>query len=215
MAQGEMLGVFHLRLDHGDFHQAIEQLGVITTERISLAISNLHLRETLRMQSIRDPLTDLFNRRYMEETLDRELHRMARHQRPLGLIMLDIDQFKQFNDTYGHLAGDSILTKIGHLLIKSARGEDIACRFGGEEFILILPEADSAITMERAEHLRKTIRELMVLYHGQTIGKVTVSVGVSCYPLHGMTAEELIRAADAALYQAKQRGRDQTVLIGS
>lgn len=216
MAQGEILGVFHLRLDHdGDFQQVTEQLGVITTERISLAIANLRLRESLRMQSIRDPLTGLFNRRYMEETLERELHRMARHKRALGLIMLDIDHFKQFNDTYGHLAGDSILQKIGHVLKESTRGEDIACRFGGEEFILILPEANSDSIIQRAEHLRETIHDLTVLYHGQEMGRVSVSVGISCYPVHGITTEELIRAADAALYQAKQFGRNRTVLIGS
>ena len=121
---------------------------------MALSLSNLNLRETLQHQSIRDPLTGLFNRRYMDETLERERQRAARSDTSLGVIMLDIDHFKKFNDMFGHEAGDTVLEELGVLLKNHVRGSDIACRYGGEEFVLILPESPLEIVIERAELIR-------------------------------------------------------------
>jgi len=183
-------------------------------DSVALALANLKLRETLRHQSIRDPLTGLFNRRYMEETLERETRRVARAQRPLGIIMLDVDHFKLFNDTFGHDAGDSLLREFGNFLRAHVRGEDVACRYGGEEFTLILPEASLEVTRQRAEHLRGDIKHLHAQYHDQPLGAVALSLGVAVFPDHGSTGEAVLKAADAALYRAKREGRDRVVVAG-
>jgi diguanylate cyclase (GGDEF)-like protein len=166
-------------------------------------------REALRMQAIRDPLTGLFNRRYMGEALDRELRRAEHGGQPLSMIMLDVDHFKRFNDTSGHQAGDDLLIHIGSLLQARTRREDIACRYGGEEFLLILPSAPLEAALRRAEELRRQIRESSVEHRGQSLGRTSVSAGVACFPEHGTTADELLRAADMALYRAKELGRDR------
>ncbi|HET7142763.1 MAG TPA: GGDEF domain-containing protein, partial [Anaerolineales bacterium] len=162
--------------------------------------------------SIRDPLTGLFNRRYLEETLEREIRRAARNQHPVGIIMIDIDHFKLINDTFGHNAGDMLLSEIGDLLRLHVRSEDIACRFGGEEFIIILPEASREATSQRAEYFRKSIKHLPVKQNEQSIGNVTLSLGVAIFPDHGSTGDEVLKAADVALYRAKQEGRDRVVI---
>ncbi|HCF28714.1 MAG TPA: hypothetical protein DEV81_16260, partial [Cyanobacteria bacterium UBA11049] len=142
MAQGEALGVLYLSsLDRGTLTPAKQQLATTVAEHIALAMANLKLRETLQNQSVRDPLTGVFNRRYMEESLIREMQRCDRKQQPLSIVMIDVDFFKRFNDSFGHKAGDAVLRELAHLLQKSVRGSDIACRYGGEEFTLILPEA--------------------------------------------------------------------------
>lgn len=181
-------------------------------EQLTLALANLQLREQLREQSIRDPLTGLFNRRYMEETLKRELQRANRYQYPIGVVMLDIDHFKQFNDTWGHDGGDAVLRAIGLFLQEHIRGSDVACRYGGEEFILILPDAPLEDTYHRAHELRAGIKDLQIQHNGQQLPTVTTSVGVASFPVHGVTIEEVIKVADTALYQAKTGGRDQVVL---
>jgi diguanylate cyclase (GGDEF)-like protein len=173
-----------------------------------MALSNLKLHETLRSQSIRDPLTNLFNRRFMEESLELELRRAARNQRPLGVIMLDLDRFKHFNDTFGHEAGDTLLRELGVLLQTNIRAEDIACRYGGEEFTLILPEGSSEVIRQRAEALREAIKNLEVLHRGKPIGRITASLGVAIFPEHGRSGLDLLHAADAALYQSKDAGGD-------
>ena len=212
MAQGETLGLFYLSTSEPDqLTEAKQQLAVAVAENIALALANLQLRETLRQQSIRDPLTGLFNRRYLEESLDRDLHRAQRQQQSLGIIMLDIDYFKHFNDTFGHKAGDVVLRTLGQFLKENIRGSDIVCRYGGEEFLLILPEACIADAKQRAEQLRQGIRQLDIQYQDSSLGPVTISLGVACFPEHGSTGEALIRAADAALYCAKRRGRDRTI----
>lgn len=214
IAQGEALGIFHLCKETGSFSEAMQQLATTTAEHISLALANVQLRATLRHQAIRDPLTGLFNRRYMEESLARELHRAARHNMGLGVIMLDLDHFKHFNDTFGHAAGDTILRELGRLLQTHLRGEDIACRYGGEEFTLIILDAPMSAVVQRAEQLRLAVSQLVVTYREQPLGQVTLSLGVAIYPEHGVTAEELLRAADAALYQAKADGRNR-VAVGT
>lgn len=216
MAQGEALGMFHLQVEHNEARKApytFEQgLAETVADTISLALTNLKLRETLRNQSIRDPLTDLFNRRFMEESLDREIHRATRNQRSLGIIMLDIDHFKKFNDTFGHEAGDTVLRDLGNFLKNNIRGGDIPCRYGGEEFILLLPEASLEATRRRAQKLCDDARELQIQHRGEMLGPLTLSLGVAVFPQHGQQAEDVVRAADSALYRAKQEGRNRVMV---
>lgn len=166
----------------------------------------------LRELSIRDPLTGLFNRRYLEEVLALEMMRAARKQYPIGIIMADIDHFKRFNDTHGHAAGDAVLVQVGIFLRTHVRSSDVTCRYGGEEFILILPEASRAITQMRAEHMREDARHLDVQHEGQTLEAVTLSLGIAIFPDHGLTKDVILGAADTALYRAKRDGRDRVVV---
>ena len=184
-------------------------------EQVGLSVANIRLRDALRNQSIRDPLTGLYNRRYLEETMERETRRAVRSSQGLGVLMLDLDHFKKFNDTYGHEAGDLVLRETAGFLLKSVRAEDIVCRFGGEEFVVILPLAELKITQARAERIRSRLRELSVVHQGQSLGVITVSVGVAELPQHGATAKELLEAADAALYRAKKEGRDRVAVAES
>ncbi len=179
----------------------------------ALALSNLRLRETLRQESIRDPLTGLYNRRYMDESLEREAYRAGRHHIPIGLVMLDIDHFKRFNDTYGHEAGDLVLQEVGKFLRQHIRHEDIACRYGGEEFLLILPEANLEAVQHRAEQLRAGIKALELTYEGEML-RVTSSFGVTTLSEHP-TIQNAVNAADDALYQAKKAGRDRVMAYHS
>jgi two-component system, cell cycle response regulator len=172
-------------------------------------------REELRLLAIRDPLTGLFNRRYMEESFEREVHRAARNNLPLGAVMIDLDHFKRFNDTWGHPAGDAVLREVGGLLKNCSRGEDIACRYGGEEFTLILTTATAEATRLRAEQFRQAARGLDVQHEGRSLGGITISAGVAAFPEHGCSAAEILRAADKALYQAKAAGRDRVVVSQS
>lgn len=186
-----------------------EQNLVGVAEHVALTLSNLRLRESLREQSIRDQLTGLYNRRHMEESLSREFSRASRHSQPLSVIILDVDHFKNFNDTYGHEMGDEVLRKLGETLRTFSRVEDIACRFGGEEFLLILPGASAENAARRAEELRDTIENRMPVRHGDKKLRVTVSLGVSEFPEHAQSVETLITTADAALYDAKESGRNR------
>jgi diguanylate cyclase (GGDEF)-like protein len=151
----------------------------------------------------------------LEETLEREVRRAARAQQSLGILMIDLDHFKNFNDTYGHEAGDTVLRETGASLAKGIRAEDFVCRFGGEEFVVILPTADLAASRARAERLRCKMRELTLLHQGKSLGMVTISVGVAAFPEHGMSPSELMAAADAALYEAKRGGRDRVAVASS
>jgi len=166
----------------------------------------------LRELSVRDPLTGLFNRRYLEEVLALEMIRAARKQYPIGIIMADIDHFKRFNDTHGHAAGDAVLVQVGNLLRTHVRSSDVTCRYGGEEFVLILPEASREITQIRAEQMREDARHLHVQYEGQTLGALTLSFGVAVFPNNGSTEDTILKAADDALYCAKLDGRDRVVV---
>jgi diguanylate cyclase (GGDEF)-like protein/PAS domain S-box-containing protein len=213
MAQGELLGLLHMAIgEKGRSLETRQRFVMTVAEHIALALANLKLRETLRSQSIRDPLTGLFNRRYMEESLEREMRRASRGRHPVGIIMLDLDHFKKFNDTYGHDAGDALMRLVGSTLQRSIRAEDIACRYGGEEFTLILPEASLLDAAQRAESIRESIRNLNVQHRRQQLGGVTISAGVAIFPDHGPMGDSVLRAADAALYQAKSRGRDRVAI---
>jgi diguanylate cyclase (GGDEF)-like protein len=220
-AQSEMLGLLHVELGHKvprsrrPEHLADRQrLAVTLAEHLSLALANFRLRATLRERSTRDELTGLFNRRYMEDSLDREIRRAIREGEALGVVMLDLDHFKRLNDAFGHAAGDFALRLVGQFLQSNIRAEDIACRFGGEEFVIILPKATAEDTRRRAEALRLGIRSLRADPGGPSFPTVTMSLGVAAYPQHGATGEGLVRAADEALYRAKAEGRDRVVVAG-
>lgn len=176
---------------------------------VAVSLANLALRTKLQVQATHDPLTSLFNRRYVEETLPRELHRSMRKGTPLSVAMLDLDHFKQFNDTYGHDAGDLVLQEASHLLSKNLRDSDCACRYGGEEFLLLLPDATLEDTCRRLEHIRLLLERMVLVCHGQLLGPVTFSAGVAVAPEHGTNPTDLLRAVDDALYAAKQAGRNQ------
>ena len=166
----------------------------------------------MKEQAIRDPLTGLFNRRYLEESLQRELHRAERHSHSIALIMLDIDHFKQVNDTYGHEAGDVVLKNIAALLQEYSRKSDIACRFGGEEFILILPETTLEVAIQRAEALRQAVMAHHVSIEKEEIKNLSISLGVASFPQHGQSIKEIMGEADQALYKAKVKGRNRVVV---
>jgi diguanylate cyclase (GGDEF)-like protein len=218
LAQGETLGVLHI-LDGavgggkaGEARMADKcRLAKILADNIGLGIANLKLRESMRNLSIRDPLTGLFNRRYMEEALAQEMHRSKRNEAELAVIMTDIDHFKQFNDNFGHDGGDAVLRALGEFFTKHVRGSDIACRYGGEEFILILSPSTFEGARERAEKIRAGAGLLQVKHAGRDLGTITLSLGVAVFPQHAVEAQALMKAADLALYQAKREGRNRVV----
>lgn len=191
--------------DRMDFYVAV-------AETLSLAIANLRLRETLRYQALRDPLTGLFNRRYLLDAFDHELSRAASRAQPLSIIMFDIDHFKRFNDAFGHAAGDTVLAQLGKLLQEWARGEDILVRYGGEEFTVVLPDTSPESALARAESLRQAVAALTLEHHGERLTQVTISAGIASYPLHGSDRESLVRLADQALYSSKSAGRNRVSL---
>jgi diguanylate cyclase (GGDEF)-like protein len=216
LAQGETLGIVHFQATDETPELDASELSFKTTfaSQVGLSIANIKLREALRTQSV-DALTGLYNRRYLEEVLAREVRCAARAGQSLGLLMIDLDHFKSFNDTYGHEARDAVLRETGTSLTKGVRAEDFVCRFGGEEFVVILPTADSEASRARAERLRTGMRELAIMHQGRSLGIVTISVGVSEFPQHGVSPQELMAAADAALYEAKRGGRDRAVVASS
>jgi diguanylate cyclase (GGDEF)-like protein/PAS domain S-box-containing protein len=213
--QGETLGVLCLMdsaIRKGKHQSGLRQLAVTVGESIKLSLSNLKLREELRQQAIHDPLTGLFNRRYLDETLPRELHMAQRRNTPLCVVMLDIDGFKQFNDSFGHGPGDTLLREFGGVLREHLRKSDISCRYGGDEFVLVLPDSSIAATQERVEQIRIFLKLLEIHYGKQVLGVITLSAGIAQTPEHGTTASELLQAADEAMYAAKQAGRDRLVI---
>ena len=190
--------------------QTLEGANTILHEQIG----KIHdLQEKLSEQANRDSLTGLFNRRYLEGTLEREMARSRRENMPLAMLLLDVDHFKKVNDTCGHQAGDEVLRVLGRLLLEHARAEDIVCRYGGEEFLLVLPKMPLAIALERAAQLLKMVQETTVSF-GELRIRVTVSIGVAAIPENADSTERLIQCADKALYQAKSGGRDQVVAFG-
>jgi len=209
-ASGKSIGLMHVT-GHNEEGLAF---AVSVAEHVGLALSNLMLRSDLRQLSIHDPLTGLFNRRYMEETLEIEIRRAERTERPIGVIMLDLDHFKTFNDRFGHAAGDELLRALGKLIRARLRAGDIACRYGGEEFVLILPDATGEGALQRAEDIRQKVQGLDVRYLDTPLGQVTVSLGVAMWPGDGRARGEILSAADAALYRAKGEGRNRVIAAG-
>ena len=218
MAKGDILGLLHLKNafnldDSGQNPEKadLRKMAVTLSEYLSLSIANVKLSECLSRQSIQDPQSGLYNRRFMEESLQREILRAARKQTQIGIIMGDLDHFKKFNDVYGHAAGDKIIVQIGKLFKERFRGSDIACRYGGEEFLIILPETSREDTFKRADALREDIKKMEMVFQGQILGTITMSMGIASYPEKGARIEDLLRVADTALYKAKQEGRDKVV----
>lgn len=169
------------------------------------------LQAQLKEQAIRDPLTGLFNRRYLDTIAKSEVARCAREEQPLCLMMMDIDHFKHVNDTYGHQGGDEVLKALAKLLSDSVRVSDVACRYGGEEFLLLLPNMPADIALLRAEQWRAAFEAITVHADGKEI-KATLSIGISCYPNDGSSVDDLTRSADVALYRAKAEGRNRVVM---
>lgn len=213
MAQGTSLGLLHISGTSGGGDEDVQLVEAIA-EQLSLAMINLQLRESLRVQSLRDPLTGLYNRRYLEENMQREVQRCTRRGLPLSVIMLDVDHFKRFNDQHGHAAGDALLAGIAQTLQAHTRSEDIVCRYGGEEFTVVMPETGSEDAQRRAEEIRRAIAATTVMHLRQTLGPTTASMGVASFPADGATPAELIELADAALYRAKADGRNRIVVHG-
>jgi diguanylate cyclase (GGDEF)-like protein len=211
--QGEVWGLLRLVRSLDSAGQADQDKGIgvhlrdiaaAITDQLSSILTNLNLQEILRSMAMKDALTGLYNRRFLEESLDRELSRARRDEGMLGVLMLDLDHFKDFNDAYGHEVGDTILKTLATYLVSQIRSTDIVCRYGGEEFTVLLPGASLEDARERAESIRSGIHDLP-----GTEQLLAASLGVALYPLHGGSPADLLRAADAALYRAKAGGRDR------
>lgn len=190
----------------------INHLASMVAESLKLALSNIHLRETLHERATRDPLTGLLNRRYLDETLPRELHRAQREQRALTIAMLDLDHFKIFNDTWGHEAGDAVLEEVAAVIRAQLRASDLACRFGGEEIVIVMLGAEVDEARERIGEIAQSVRKTRVHLQSITLPPITFSAGIAQAFVHGSTAVDLLRAADRALYAAKDAGRDCIVV---
>lgn len=209
LVQGELLGILHLESDSSerfaDHHGLSEQsMAEAAAEHIALTLANLRLRDRLHSQAMRDGLTGLFNRRYMEETLVREVRNAERRKSGIAVIMIDIDHFKRFNDTFGHAAGDALLREIGRMMQTRMRAGDLACRYGGEEFTVILPGTALDHAAHIAANLREAAEHVSIDVDGTPVGKVTISLGVASFPEHGDTWQYALHAADLALLEAKQ-----------
>ena len=213
MAQSEAVGILHLaQPENAQMPEAKQRLAIAMAEHVAMALSNLRLHETLRNQSIRDQMTGLFNRSFMEESLELELRRAMRTQHPLSVIMLSLDNFQLLNDSYGVDVGDSILRRTGMLLQANVRKGDIACRFADQTFTLILPNADYEVSKKRAEILLDQVRSLEVKNQSEIVGRISASVGLAVFPENGQTVESLMRSAEAALNRARGSGGNQIVI---
>ncbi|MCL4503498.1 MAG: diguanylate cyclase [Deltaproteobacteria bacterium] len=216
IAQGKELGILHLQSPSPELVEQMQSFEPYTkpvAEAMAMALANLNLRESLKNQAIRDGVTGLFNRRYLNETLERELSRGKRLGVNMGFIMMDLDHFKEYNDIYSHEAGDQMLEALGNLIRWQTRKEDIPCRYGGEEFLIVMSGAPLEVVLERAQELHQQVKQLHLQY--RHLHPVTTSVGVAVYPDHGSSAKEIIRAAESALRRAKTEGRDQVVVADS
>jgi diguanylate cyclase (GGDEF)-like protein len=222
IAQGEVLGILHIKPQSSrpegqrrDIDENKRRLAETVAEHAGLSLANLQLQHTLHEQSIKDVLTGLYNRRHAEEFFPREQHRAVRHGFSIGLLFIDVDFFKKVNDDHGHDAGDEALRRLGALLSREFREEDTACRYGGEEFLIILPYATLEGCRSRAEMVRKLVeQELKIPWHGAVL-EITISIGLAFFPDHGDTLQQAVEAADAALYKAKQQGRNCVVTAGT
>jgi diguanylate cyclase (GGDEF)-like protein/PAS domain S-box-containing protein len=216
LSQGETVGLLYLENAGAAalISDSARRLATTLAEQLALALGNIQLRERLRNQSIRDPLTGLFNRRFLEESLGRELARAERKETPLALLVVDADHFKRYNDQFGHDAGDHVLQQLGWLLGEFIRESDIACRYGGEEFVLLLPGASEADAATRAQMLLSEVRGMNLEFQGQWLGRLTVSIGLAVFPDHGRDPDALFQMADAALYRSKAEGRNRLTIAG-
>jgi diguanylate cyclase (GGDEF)-like protein/PAS domain S-box-containing protein len=216
--QGQTLGLLHIAVEVNPRTmrpaRPIDRRLHALTDRVGPALANLKLRDALREMALRDSLTGLYNRRYLEDALIRELHRAERGAKPVSVVMIDIDHFKQFNDNFGHDAGDFVLSALARAIAKSIRPSDIACRYGGEELAIVLPDASLECAQERVAQMRVAIRNTNSTHLGQALPPPTASYGIAVYPKDGTRPADLLRSADQALYRAKQAGRDRVCVAG-
>ncbi|NSY39243.1 sensor domain-containing diguanylate cyclase [Leisingera sp. ANG59] len=211
LAHGETVGLMHLRARPGragDF-SGCKPLAQMCAEQISMAIANVRMRDQLHDQSVRDPLTGLFNRRHMTETLRKFVGASQNSGKPLSVVSIDVDHFKKFNDNHGHDAGDMVLRAVGAAMAQACDGDEVACRPGGEEFALLLPGVCPEDAVTKAELLRQAIEDVAVRYGEKALPRISISLGVAHYPAHGTMPQDLLRASDEALYEAKAKGRNQ------
>ncbi|WP_235008505.1 sensor domain-containing diguanylate cyclase [Candidatus Halocynthiibacter alkanivorans] len=212
LAHGEAVGLMHLkagRMITDDEFQQTRKLAQMCAEQISMAIANVQMRDQLQDQSVRDSLTGLFNRRHLTDSMRKLILRAQKDARPLSVVAVDVDHFKKFNDNHGHDAGDMVLRAVGAALEAACDGDEVACRSGGEEFMLLLPDLSPDEAFERAEALRLAVENITVRYGDKTLPRITISAGLSSYPQHGTMPQDLMRSADDALYAAKGKGRNQ------
>lgn len=222
VASDEILGLLSLCFQHKSGHdldienadhelKAKQMILTRVARHYALSLANLRLREQLKREAIHDPLTGLYNRRYMEEALQQEAFRAKRHQGQIGILMLDIDHFKLFNDLHGHKVGDVVLQELGTFLKMNVRREDIVCRYGGEEFLVILPNTSLENAQHRAEALRSGVKQMTVSCQEQSF-HISLSIGVAAFPEHGLEISDVVNCSDLALYRAKESGRDQVMI---
>lgn len=209
LAQSDIIGLLHMQVHDRARLAEIQLRAELLAAHASAALASIVLREVLRQQSVRDSLTKLYNRRYLEESLDRELLRAKRNNGVISVVILDVDHFKQFNDNFSHQAGDLLLQEFAEYLRGQVRGDDIACRYGGEEFVLVLPGATQEQARERINVLRQNMVSLSLVFHGKKLPAVTASFGIATFPKDGEDREGLIRLADDAMYQSKRSGRNR------
>ena len=210
LAIGEGLGVVTLSTtDFMAIGDEVQRFAKMFADQIAPAVANLRMQETLRMRAVRDALTGLYNRRYMEESLACALVRAARHERRVGVVILDVDHFKRFNDQFGHAGGDALLQQFARLMQNVVREDDVVCRYGGEEFVIVMADTDAGQVRSRAEALVEAVRQLHVHHDGEELGRITVSAGYAVSTDRATTAAALLAAADRALYNAKAAGRDR------
>jgi diguanylate cyclase (GGDEF)-like protein len=214
ISQGKDIGVLHLRTRPGiqTLTNAHQQLAQAVTEQVGLALANMQLRENMREQALVDPLSGLYNRYFMEASLESELSRARRDSHPVSLIMIDVDHFREMNANFGHPRVDEMLSELGRFLKNSIRAGDIACRYGGDEFLLILPNTQLDVARQRAEQLRSQIKTISVQNQAGKYLNISASFGIANWPDHGDSATDLLMVADAAMYRAKDGGRDRIVL---
>ncbi|HXI55754.1 MAG TPA: diguanylate cyclase [Polyangia bacterium] len=215
MTNGTSHGVLSVSFPFAGLHAsaiwAKEQLTTVLAQRISLTLTNLRIKEQLKRESILDPLTGLYNRRYMTSAFDRELRLASRTNRPIGVIIFDVDGFKQVNDQFGHAAADRALCELAKLLRSRIRAYDVPIRYGGDEVVVLLPDTTLDGARAVADKLLQSVRNQEIRHRGSII-PISISVGVAAYPLHGRNPESILRAADLALYRAKAEGRDRVVV---
>jgi diguanylate cyclase (GGDEF)-like protein/PAS domain S-box-containing protein len=219
--QGELFGLVSLAYaqateeidEAAQIEQRREQLASVFSEQVALALSNIRLRDDLRQQTVRDPLTGLYNRRYLDESMNRELARGQRTGAAFTVLVIDVDHFKRINDGFGHDAGDAVLKRLALALSDGAREGDVICRYGGEEFVMLLCDTEPSGGEQLGLRVLQRVRELRVEHGGKDIGALSVSIGLAAFPLHAQTKEALIGAADGALYRAKSAGRDRLMVV--
>ncbi|MEM1386632.1 MAG: sensor domain-containing diguanylate cyclase [Pseudomonadota bacterium] len=215
LAHGETIGLLHLAQREGvadSTFRASRRLAQLCAEQISMAIANVRMRDELQDQSIRDALTGLFNRRHLTDALRRNMARAASRDQTVALLSIDVDHFKKFNDNYGHDAGDMVLRAVGEVLDQCTDGDELACRPGGEEFMIVLPDCGTAEALHRAEVVRERIQAISIRYGEKNLPSITASIGIAVSPDHGTIPQDLMRTADEALYAAKAYGRNRAVL---